>query len=149
MGTALHGDTVKVALFARSSEGKSDEGEVVEVIKRARKNIVGTFQQGKYWSTVVADDLKIHRDFYIAPEDTLDAINGQKVVINLIEWEDEHTNPVGKVVEILGDPDQAGVDIVSVARSFDLAARFSGKAMAESKKISEQITEAEIQRRMD
>ena len=149
MGTALHGDTVKVALFARSSEGKSHEGEVVEVIKRARKNIVGTFQQGKYWSTVVADDLKIHRDFYIAPEDTLDAINGQKVVINLIEWEDEHTNPVGKVVEILGDPDQAGVDIVSVARSFDLAARFSGKAMAESKKISEQIPEAEIQRRMD
>jgi ribonuclease R len=149
MSTALHGDTVKVALFARSSEGKSHEGEVVEVIKRARKNVVGTFQQGKYWSTVVADDLKIQRDFYIAPEDTLDAKNGQKVVINLVEWDDEHTNPVGKVVEILGDPDQVGVDIISVARSFDLAARFSGKALAESEKMSEQIPEAEIQRRLD
>lgn len=149
MSTALHGDTVKVALFARSSEGKSHEGEVVELIKRARKNIVGTFQQGKYWSTVVADDLKIHRDFYIAPENALDAKNGQKVVINLIEWEDEHTNPIGKVVEILGDPDQVGVDIVSVARSFDLAARFSGKALAESEKMSEHISEAEIQRRLD
>ena len=149
MGTALHGDTVKVALFARSSEGKSHEGEVVEVMKRARKNIVGTFQLGKYWSTVVADDLKIQRDFYIAPEDTLDAKNGQKVVINLIEWDDVHTNPVGKVVEILGDPGKPGVDIVSVARSFDLAARFSSKALAESEKISEQISEAEIQRRRD
>lgn len=149
MGTALHGDKVKVRLYARPSEGKTQEGEVVEIIRRARKNIVGTFQQGKYWSTVVADDLKIHRDFYIAPDDTLAAKNGQKVVINLIEWEDEHTNPVGKVVEILGDPGKPGVDIASVARSFDLAARFSNKAIAETEKISDHIPESEIRRRLD
>ena len=149
MGTALHGDTVKVLLFARPSEGKSHEGEVVEVLKRARKNIVGTFQQGKYWSIVVPDDLKIQRDFYIAPEDTLNARNGQKVVINLVDWEDEHTNPVGRVVEILGEPEQPGVDIVSVARSYDLPARFSGKALAEAKNVSDQIPETEINRRLD
>ncbi len=149
MGTALHGDTVKVLLYARPSEGRSQEGEVVEIIKRARKNIVGTFQQGKYWSTVVPDDLKIQRDFYIAPEHTMDAKEGQKVVVNLLEWDDVHRNPIGKVVEILGDAGQPGVDIVSVARSFDLAGRFSEKAIAESEKISDRIPEAEIQRRLD
>ncbi|HEX9973713.1 MAG TPA: hypothetical protein VGD14_16690, partial [bacterium] len=89
MGTAFHSDMVRVQLFARL-EGKNQEGKVVEILKRARKNIVGTFQQGKFWSTVVADDLKIQRDFYIAPQDTLNALHGQKVVINLLEWEDEH-----------------------------------------------------------
>jgi ribonuclease R len=149
MATALHGDTVKVLLFARPSEGKSHEGEVVEVIKRARKNIVGTFQQGKYWSIVVADDLKIQRDFYIAPENTMNAQNGQKVVINLVEWEDEHTNPVARVVEILGDPKKAGVDIVSVARSFDLPARFSRNALAEAENTPIEIPAAEIEKRLD
>jgi len=149
MGTALHGDTVKVLLYARPSEGRSQEGEVVEIVKRARKNIVGTFQQGRYWSTVVPDDLKIQRDFYIAPEHTMDAKEGQKVVIHLLEWDDVHRNPIGKVVEILGDPSQPGVDIVSVARSFDLAGKFSTKAMAEAEKISDDIPEAEIKRRLD
>jgi ribonuclease R len=149
MGTALHGDTVKVLLYARPSEGRSQEGEVVEVIQRARKNIVGTFQQGKYWSTVVPDDLKIQRDFYIAPEHTLDAKEGQKVVVNLLEWDDVHRNPIGKVVEILGDAGQPGVDIVSVARSFDLAGRFSAQAMAEAERTSDRIPESEIQRRLD
>ncbi|UCE04659.1 MAG: ribonuclease R [bacterium] len=149
MGTALHGDTVKVVLFARPSEGKSHEGEVIEVIKRSRKNIVGAFQQGRYWSIVVADNLKIQRDFYIAPEDTLNAKDGQKVVINLVEWEDEHTHPVGRIVEILGDADQPGVDIVSIARSYDLPPRFSSKALAEAQKISDQIPETEIKHRLD
>jgi len=123
--------------------------DLVEVVKRARKNIVGTFQQGKYWSTVVADDLKIQRDFFIAPEDTLNAQNGQKVVINLMEWEDEHTNPMGKVVEILGDPEKPGVDIVSVARSFDLPARFSKKVLSEAEKTPAEIPESEIKKRLD
>ncbi len=148
MGTALHGDMVRVQLFARL-EGKNQEGKIVEILKRARKNIVGTFQQGKFWSTVIADDLKIQRDFYIAPEHTMNASHGQKVVINLLEWEDEHLNPVGKVIEILGDPEKPGVDIISVARSFDLAARFSKKAMTEADRMSEEITEAEIARRLD
>ena len=149
MGTAFHGDTVKVLLFARPVEGKRQEGEVVEVIERARKNIVGTFQQGKYWSTVVADDLKIQRDFFIAPDQTLNAKNGQKVVINLLEWDDEHTNPLARVIEILGDAEKPGVDIVSVARSYDLPARFSKKAVAQAKKTPIEIPADEIQRRLD
>lgn len=148
MGTALHGDTVRVQLFARL-EGKSQEGEIVAIIKRARKNIVGTFQQGKYWSTVVPDNLKIQRDFYIAPEHTMNAKHGQKVVINLVEWEDEHLNPIGKVIEILGAPDKPGVDIISVARSFDLAAQFSKKALAEAEVISDDLSPSEISRRLD
>ena len=148
MGTALHADTVRVQLFARP-EGKNQEGKVIEILKRARKNIVGTFQQGKHWSIVVADDLKIQRDFYIAPQHTLHASHGQKVVINLLEWEDEHLNPLGKVIEILGDPEKPGVDIISVARSFDLAAQFTKKATTESERMSEEITESEIKRRLD
>ena len=148
MGTAFHGDTVKIELYARS-EGKSQEGRVVEIVERVRKNIVGTFQSGKHWCTVIPDDLKMLRDIYIAPGNKMKAKTGQKVVVNLIEWEDEHENPTGKVVEILGDPEAAGVDILSVARSFDLPTTFSSRILNEAEKIPVEISEKEIARRLD
>ncbi len=148
MGTAFHGDTVKVELYARS-EGKSQEGRVVEIVERARKNIVGTFQSGKHWSTVIPDDLKMLRDIYIAPGDKMKAKTGQKVVVHLKKWEDGHENPTGKVIEILGDPEAAGVDILSIARSFDLPAGFSQRVINETENITVEIPEKEIERRLD
>lgn len=148
MGTALHGDSVKVELYARS-EGKSQEGRVVEIVERARKNIVGTFQSGKHWSTVIPDDLKMLRDIYIAPGDKMKAKTGQKVVVHLKKWEDGHENPTGKVIEILGDPEAAGVDILSIARSFDLPAGFSQRVMNEAESIAVEIPAKEIEKRLD
>ena len=148
MSTALHGDTVRVALFAHF-KGKSQEARVVEVVKRARTNIVGIFQEGKFWGLVIPDENKIHRDIYIAPEYQMDAKNGQKVVAHLLEWKDERQNPQGKIVEILGDSDQPGVDIIAIARSFDLPERFSKNVLTEAKNIATTIPESEIEKRLD
>ncbi|RMF61475.1 MAG: hypothetical protein D6743_13485, partial [Calditrichaeota bacterium] len=77
MGVALNGDTVRVQLFAHT-KGKSREGRVIEVVKRARRNIVGTFHRTRRFAFVEPDDLKITRDIFIHEGDTLNAKDGQK-----------------------------------------------------------------------
>ncbi|OQX85227.1 hypothetical protein B6D60_08230, partial [candidate division KSB1 bacterium 4484_87] len=148
MGLAFHGDRVRALLFARL-RGKSQEGRVVEVLQRARNNFVGTFRQGKYWGTVMPDNLKIHRTLYIAPENQMGAQDGQKVVAHLLEWTDERQNPTGEIVEILGRPGDPGIDVLSIARSFDLPDIFSKKVTAEAEAIPDEIPQDEIDRRLD
>lgn len=148
MGTALHKDLVRVQLYAQS-KGKSTEGRVIEVVKRARQNIVGTYHKTKHYGFVVPDDLKITRDIYIHDVDSLNAKSGQKVVAQIQEWEDERLNPEGKIVEVLGHPDEPGVDVISIAKSFDLSTVFPLEVEREAEAISEIIPEEEIARRLD
>ena len=90
MGQALHKDKVRVRLFAASS-GKSDEGQVVSVLERARSTIVGTFRWGRKYGYVVPDDLKIQKDVVITAGDENGAQEGQKVVCEIEDW--EHYGP--------------------------------------------------------
>jgi ribonuclease R len=119
MGTALNRDTVKVQLFAQPS-GRRPEGRVVEVINRAQQNIVGTLQKGKHWYFVKPDDMKILRDIYIPDEFLSGARPGQKVAVAIDSWDDPAQNPEGRVVKVLGFPNETGVDVLSVAFAFDL-----------------------------
>lgn len=157
MGTALHKDTVRVQLFARSAAkpnrsggpGKSSEGRVIEVVKRARANIVGTFRKNKRYGFVVPDDLKITHDIFVQEGDDLNAKSGQKVVVQIENWQHEKLNPEGRIVEVLGFPDEVGVDVLSVVKSFDLPTDFPEAVEKEARAIPSKIPQAEIRRRLD
>ncbi|HTO94769.1 MAG TPA: hypothetical protein VMM80_10335, partial [Bacteroidota bacterium] len=101
--TALHGDVVEVVLFAGRSgrRGRSDderpEGEVVAIVERPLATVTGRLEAGRSSYFVVPDDERIARDIYVAREDTLGAKPGDKVVVRLMEWTDEHLNPEGTV----------------------------------------------------
>jgi len=148
MGTALHGDTVKVEIIAAST-GRSEEGKVIEIIKRSKNIIVGTYQTAKHWGTVVPDDLKFSRDVVIPKEKSRNAKSGQKVVVQLNKWEDEHLNLEGEIVEILGYPEEPGVDVLSIAKSHNLITNFSQDAEKTAAKIASHIDNHEIKRRVD
>jgi len=148
MGTALHKDIVRVQLFAKS-QGRSAEGRVIEVVKRARQNIVGTYRKTKSYGFVVPDDLKITRDIFVNDSDNLNAQSGQKVVVQIENWEDEKLNPEGKIVEILGFPEDTGVDVLSVVKAFDLPTVFPLAVEREAEAIPATIPEQELQRRLD
>ncbi|MFQ6112964.1 MAG: ribonuclease R [bacterium] len=148
MGTALNKDTVRVQLFAQP-KGKSPEGRVVEVVKRARQNIVGTYRKTKRYGFVVPDDIKLTRDIFIHDVDNLNAKSGQKVVVKIEYWKDERMNPEGEIVEVLGFPDEPGVDVISVAKSFDLPTSFPRKAEEEAEAMPQTITAEELSRRLD
>ncbi len=148
MSLALHNDVVQVRLFA-TSRGKSPEGMITKVIERVHNKIVGTFIQGKYYSYVVPDDLKFNRDIVIAHGEEQGAQDGEKVVVTIAEWEHHQLNPAGKIVEILGPPDKAGVDILSLVHHYNLSETFPDKIMADAEKIPDDIPTEELERRLD
>ena len=111
-GTAMHGDHVLVRRdvlprIPRRNERDEPTGRVVRVLERARTQLVGTLQRGKQFLYVIPDDPRITHDIYVPPSrDTgRPAQVGDKVVVDLREWESCHTNPEGEIIEVLGPPD--------------------------------------------
>jgi ribonuclease R len=152
LGTASHGDTVKVSLFAeslgRKKKGSKREGEVVEVLRRSRSLVVGTIGQSRNLF-VVTDDGRIGRDIFISKEDLNGAAIGDKVVVEIESWGKGHLNPEGRVTEVLGKSGEVAAEILSVAREFKLPLSFPPEVTHETSVIPAEIPEAEVKRRLD
>lgn len=148
LNTAFDGDTVEVQLFA-ISRGKSKEGQVNAVIERARQTYVGVFHRSEYYGFLVPDNSRVYRDFYIQPQNDIGAQDGQKVVVEFLKWDTAALNPEGRIIEILGYPDEPGVDIVSVIKGFELPLNFPAKVEAAARKIDFQLSPKIIKNRLD
>lgn len=148
--TAMNGDLVEIELFAPSVRtGKSREGKVIRILESTTQRIVGTFQKSRKFNFVIPDDNRVRRDIYINWNEEIGAESNDKVVVELYDWEHEKINPTGKIVEILGKKDAPGIDVLSVARSYEISERFPKEVEEESQKISAKITQKEIDSRMD
>mgnify|MGYP005844446627 CR=1 FL=1 len=148
MGQALHKDRVRVRLFAQTS-GKSVEGQVVEVLERARKTVVGTFRWGRRYGYVVPDDLKLPRDIVIPPGDEADAQEGQKVVCRIDHWEHHGLNPSGVIEQILGFVEEPGVDVLSIIHEHELPLPFADEVLRQAEAIPDALPADELRRRLD
>jgi ribonuclease R len=140
--TSFDGDEVVVRLTT-IREGRQ-QGTVIRVAKRVARNIVGIFRTSRTWQFVVPDNPKIHRDIYIAGENTLQAIEGEKVVAVLEVWDDPYMNPEGKVIERLGPPNAPGVDMLAVIRSFNFAVTFPAEVLAEAETAAARLDERKM-----
>jgi ribonuclease R len=145
---ALQGDLVKVSLINRKS-GRRKEGEVVEVIKRAKTEFVGTIKINPKFAFVIADSNKIHVDFFIRSSDINGAQDGQKVLVKLKEWKADEQNPSGTVVEVFGFPGEHKTEMNAIMAEYGLPENFPDAVEYEAKKIPTEITEKEISRRRD
>jgi len=148
LGTAFDKDTVEVNLFA-ISRGRNKEGRITKVLSRNRIHFVGTYQKSEYYGFVVPDDPRMYRDFYIPDKFALDAKHGQKVVVEFSKWDSSQLNPEGKIIEILGYPDEPGVDVASVAKGHDLPLSFDKKIEKAAQQVQLKITPEEIATRLD
>ncbi|MBN2030776.1 ribonuclease R [bacterium] len=148
MGTALHRDRVRVALWAQPV-GRLPEGKVVEILQRGNRKIVGTFQESKTAHYVIPDDIKIGKDIYISAKDRSKTRSGQKVVVEVTQWDDYRKMPEGKIIKVLGDPDDQGVDVLSVIHQFDLPIAFSKAVTQEAGQIPRDIQSASLKNRLD
>lgn len=152
LGTALDGDKVRVAVFAEPANKNSELpqfGEVVEILERSSKPIVGVFQKSKHFFFVTPDDSRIGRDIYIGKGKTAGARPGQKVTVVIDEWESRQHNPEGHVIEVLGKSGEVSAEMASVARQFQLPLSFPKDVLAEAEKIPEEIPDDEIKKRLD
>jgi ribonuclease R len=155
-GTAMHEDLVLVRRDVRIRRGKvsddsPDTGTVVRVLERRRHQIVGTFRRGKQFLYVIPDDPRMSQDIYVpAPRDMgRPARDGDKVVVEIREWESRHTNPEGKITEVLGPPTAEGVDMLSVLRQYDLPLKFPRRVLQEARGFGKEVVDDEIQDRVD
>ena len=141
-GTAMHEDRVLVRRDVRPKglrpdTAEPDTGKVVRVLERRRTQFVGTLQRGRQFLYVIPDDPRVPHDFYVPePRDVgRPARVGDKVVVELRDWESRHTNPEGEIVEVLGPPDAEGVDMLSVLRQYDLPLHFPKPVLHEAHAI--------------
>jgi len=142
-GTALHEDRVLVRRDVRpkglrsGAAAEPDTGAVVRILERRRTQMVGTLQRGRRFLYVIPDDPRIPHDIYVPEPRDLGrpARIGDKVVVELREWESRHMNPEGEIVEVLGAPGAEGVDMLSVLRQYDLPLHFPKPVLHEAHAI--------------
>jgi ribonuclease R len=148
IGTALHGDKVVVRLYGRR-RGPTREGTIIKILKRARTSLVGTYHQGKFFNFVEPDDRRIQRDVYVNPINSQEAQDGQKVLVSMEEWIDPHLGPEGKIVEVLGYPDDPGMDILTLIKDYGLPLSFSEEVQNEVEELDKKIGKKELADRID
>jgi len=150
-GTAFHGDLVLARIKEQRGGRQRDSrlrGEVVKVLQRKRRQLVGTLRKTPLFYYVLPDETRIPHDISVpAPSDPAQV--GLKVVVELKEWPDRRKPPEGVITEVLGAPDAPGVDLISIIRKHDLPTSFPEKVEQEAADISALIPDHEIAMRED
>jgi ribonuclease R len=154
--TALHEDRVLVRRDVkpkglRPERLEQETGAVIRILERKRTQLVGTLQQGREFQYVIPDDPRMPHDIYVPPPRDVGrpARIGDKVVVELREWESRRTNPEGEIVEVLGSPDEEGVDMLSVLRQYNLPLHFPKNVLQEARAIGTSVQPRELAGRED
>ncbi|MBE6345870.1 MAG: ribonuclease R [Lentimicrobiaceae bacterium] len=147
-GKALHGDKVKVSMFPKR-KSKKNEGEIVEIIERAKTDFVGIFSLSHGFAFVVPDRITMPLSIYIPKGKYKGAKDGQKVIVHLTDWPDNAKNPFGEIVKVLGNPGENNVEMQSILAEYEYPLDFPKAVEKEAKAISEKIKSAEIKKRRD
>lgn len=145
MHGAMHGDTVWVRYTDQFSRNGSPEAEVALIAERAFTQIVGTFEQDARMSSyVVPDEARVSIDLFIPRDRTMKAKPGDKVVAEILEYPDGRRPMLGAVTEILGNKDDAGTDVLSIIRQFQLPEAFTKSASRQARQIGKEVAADEF-----
>ena len=148
MNRALNGDKVKVMLSPLRRK-KELEGEVVEIIERARERFVGIIDSKHGVTILKANNKQLPMNIIIPPDKTKGAKNGQKCIAAITYWGDKYENPIGEIVDILGDTGNNNTEMHAILAEYGLPYSYPQEIKKEANKIPETITEDEIKRRID
>jgi len=146
--SALHGDKVKVLLFAKR-KGARPEGEVVEVLERAKTSFVGTIEILPNFAFLVPDNKNMPFDLFVPINKLNGAKQGQKAVAKVVDWNPKSKNPVAEIIKVLGDPGLHETEIHAILAEFELPYDFPKEVEIEAEKIIGNITETDIEERRD
>ncbi len=145
---ALHGDRVKVALSPKRRR-KRMEAEVIEVVERAKRTFVGRIEVEKNYAFVITDNKLMPYDLFIPKDAQNKAKNGQAVIARITDWPTHTKNPMGEVVEVIGNPGEHEVEMHAILAEFELPYHFPEELNRVAEKISDKISDKEIALRRD
>ena len=149
---ALDGDEVLIKLFDEENREEiklKREGKIIKIIKHDKDTLVGTYKRSKNFGFVIPDDKKISEDIYIPKKKAGGARNNQKVVVKIEKFSNGNNKSEGKIIEIIGFIDEAGVDMLSLVKEYNLPNEFPQPVLNEAKEISKDISEDDIAKRVD
>ena len=146
---ALNGDRVIVEIIEDKDRTKNAEGKVKKILKHEKDTVVGTFQNSKNFGFVVPDDRSLGTDIFISKSNFAKAKDGQKVVVQITKYPEKGKNAEGKIIEIIGRPDEAGVDMLSLIKEYSLPSEFPEEVIKEAKRYGDKIDESDIKNRID
>ncbi len=145
---AMDGDRVRATMMARR-RNHVREAMVTEITKRADRQFVGRLEVVRDIAYLITEDRTLANDIYIPRRNMHGAKNGDKVIVKIVEWPSEAKNPIGKVVEVLGQSGQNETEMHAILAEFGLPYRYPQNVEEAADLISDEIPEAEIQRRED
>jgi len=148
MQKAMHGDRVLVKQSGYDSRGRP-EGRIVEVTERANRRLVGRFLNERGVTIVVPEDQRIKHDILIPPGESHVAEHGQVVSVEIVDPPANGAPPIGRIVEVLGNIEDPGMEIEIAVRKFDVPHVFSEAALAQATALPGAVRPAELKGRID
>ena len=132
---AMNGDIVEVRIL-KEKHGVHNEGAIINVVERNTKQVVGTFEKSKNFGFVIPDDNQLGTDIFISKSNFAKAKNHQKVVVKITKYPRKGMKAEGKIVEVLGYVDEAGIDMLSIIKQYNLLNEFPKNVLEEAKEVS-------------
>ena len=145
---AMNGDTVLIKIQKSKSQDRRSEGSILKILNRANKKIVGIFTQERGYGIVTPDNEKLPDEIFVMQRDINGALNGQKVVAEITEYDSPTSSLSCKIKEVLGFPYDFGVDVLSVIKNYDFSTKFPEKVLDEAEKVAV-IKESDFDGRLD
>jgi len=145
---AFSGDRVLVKL-KKKSNGARQEGIILKVIEHKKDTLVGTFQKNKNFGFVIPDDKKLCRDIFISKKNFGKARNNHKVLVQITKYPQKGKKAEGKILEVLGNVNEAGIDMLSLIKDYDLPYKFPKDVVKEAQKFGDKINPNDIAGRVD
>ena len=146
---ALNEDIVVAEIIKESEDGKRKEGKIVSIVKHEKDKIVGLFVKSRNFGFVIPDDKKLGGDIFISKSNFAKAKNNQKVVVKLTKYPEKNKKAEGKIIEIIGGIDEAGVDMLSLVKEYDLPYEFPQGVIEEAKSKGNKVDKKDIPNRID
>ena len=146
---ALNGDRVLIEILEEANKVKSAEARVVKILKHEKDTVVGIFQNSKNFGFVVPDDKNFGTDIFISKKNMGKARNNHKVLVKIIKYPENGKKAEGKIIEVLGNVNEAGVDMLSLIKEYNLPSVFPDNVIEEAKKQNKKLDEKEVKQRVD
>ena len=148
MRTVLHRDRVRVRVVRYDRKGRP-EGRVIEILERKKAPIIGRLlHEGGIW-LVAPEDKRYGQDIMIPKNGIASAVVGQVVAVELTEPPSMHSQPLGRVTEVLGEIDDPGMEIEIAVRKYEVPHRFSAETLAQTAKLPDKVRALDKKMRID
>ncbi|QBQ04361.1 ribonuclease R [Sporosarcina pasteurii] len=145
---AMNGDIVLVRVSGGSS-GERREGTITRIAERKTTQIIGTYQDNRGFGFVIPDDKKLPMDIFIAKGDSLGAVEGHKVIVEITGWPGDTKSATGMVTKILGHKNDPGIDILSIIYKHGITIEFPDEVINHAKSVPNEVREEDIGKRRD